>query len=207
MKNEPSHPRTNEGDRRNALTAIGALITGFLGAIIPAGAGVVTVLDSLRQRPKPRAFQDANSGDGNHGDGDYVRIAHVDAVPSDGQPRRFTVRMDQVDAWNFTADYPVGAVYVRRTGNAEGKVQVFHSTCPHAGCSVAPSVDGQAFHCPCHNSAFDLDGKRIIKAGKENPSPRDLDELDCDPQKLAQGEIWVRFQNFETGEEVKKPKL
>ena len=69
------------------------------------------------------------------------------------------------------------------------------------------ACDGQAFVCPCHNSSFLLDGKRrLAESGRDNPSPRDLDNLDVDPEKLAQGEVWVRFQNFYTGKHEKVPK-
>lgn len=197
----PSLPKGNPDDRRTALTALGAIVAGFLGTLIPAGAGLVSLLDSLRPRSKPRAFRDENAARS-----DYVKVADIDAVPADGQPRRFVVLQDHVDAWNFNAKCPVGAIYLRRAGT-DGGLVALHSICPHLGCSVAPSPDGQAFHCPCHNSAFDLDGKRVVKAGKENPSPRDMDRLELDADRLQRGEVWIRFQNFETGKEEQKPTL
>ncbi len=32
-------------------------------------------------------------------------------------------------------------------------------TCPHLGCRLKEEADG--YHCPCHGSAFDRDGRRV----------------------------------------------
>ena len=187
--------------RRDTMAVLVAMVTGAIGMLVPLGAGLVTLLDPLlRRRSKPLSSAQSNAGS------DFVRLASLDAIPADGVPRRVTVLVDQVDAWNFTPSYPAGAVYVRRL-SGDDTVQVLHATCPHAGCSVAPSDDGEAFHCPCHNSAFALDGTRVSKAGKENPSPRNMDELEVDTERLRQGELWVRYQDFLTGIEERKAKL
>ena len=70
------------------------------------------------------------------------------------------------------------------------------SICPHLGCSVDFRPAEQDFFCPCHTSAFALDGKKT----NEIP-PRDMDSLEVsmrtngadDP---AGQEIWVRYQKF-----------
>ena len=49
---------------------------------------------------------------------------------------------------------------------------------------------------------FELDGTRI----EPSPSPRNLDTLELDDAKLAQGEIWVNYQNFQTGKPEKTAK-
>jgi Rieske Fe-S protein len=56
-------------------------------------------------------------------------------------------------------------------------------------------------YCPCHASNFALDGERI---GDDNKSPRSLDTLEIDTEKLAAGEIWVTFLNFRIGVEEKE---
>jgi len=62
------------------------------------------------------------------------------------------------------------------------------------------------YKCPCHNSAFNVAGEKVDLPGKENPSPRPMDTLRVDDQKLAaSGEIWVEFLNFYTGIHEKKP--
>jgi Rieske Fe-S protein len=188
------------GSRRNFAVELSSILIGAVLGLIPACVGLFAFLDPLRrQRPKPTAYR-AGSG----GPEGYTRITSLASLPVGGTPQRFPVISDQRDAWNFIPQQPIGAVFVARTAPEE--VRVFNATCPHAGCSV--SCDGSAFNCPCHNSAFNLDGsKRVSQSGRENPSPRPLDSLAVDAQMLAQGEIWVEFVNFYTGIAEKKPKV
>jgi Rieske Fe-S protein len=190
----------NEGEtRRNFALELSSLLIGAVAGLVPAGIGLCAFLDPLRRnRPKPAAHQDSSGGPEG-----YTRIVALEALPVGGAPQRFPVISDRRDAWNFTPNQAIGAVFVQRTGEAE--VRVFQATCPHAGCSV--SCDGAAYHCPCHNSAFNLDGsKRVSQSGRENPSPRAMDRLEVDADKLAAGEIWVEFMNFYTGTEERIPK-
>jgi len=112
----------------------------------------------------------------------------------------FPIKADRVDAWTKYSKLPIGAVYVRR--KPDGEVQAFNATCPHLGCFV--NVAGDGFRCPCHDSRFKLDGERVNP--ESCPSPRNLDELEVDQEKLAKGELWVRYQAFESGKSEKIPK-
>jgi len=49
----------------------------------------------------------------------------------------------------------------------------------------------KAFHCPCHGSVFDIDGR--VQAG---PAPRPLDLL---PSKIENGRLLVIFKEFKSG--------
>ena len=49
----------------------------------------------------------------------------------------------------------------------------------------------QDFFCPCHDSNFDLNGKLV-----KGVSPRAMDTLEVDEEKLKAGEVWVKFQRF-----------
>ncbi len=192
-------------DRRDFVAVIGSIVTGTLAVGASVGAGVATLLDPLlRKKAKPGFYAPAEGAKEN-----YVSITTLEAVPDDGLPRRFPVVADRVDAWTFTPSQPIGAVYIRREPG-EHKVTVFHSTCPHAGCSVSFKKEengDQVFFCPCHNSAFDATGAKRDIPGRENPSPRDLDTLKVDEEKLANGEIWVEYVDFYTGQHEKKPKI
>ena len=53
------------------------------------------------------------------------------------------------------------------------------------------------FACPCHNALFELTGELV--AGQPSDSPRPLDELVVDKDRLRQGEVWVTFQQFVSG--------
>jgi Rieske Fe-S protein len=186
-------------NRRNWIVEWAAIVCGGLVGIVPAAIGLASLLDPLRRRSAvPKAHQQgASAKEG------FIRVAPLDGLTVGGPPQRFPVIADQVDAWNFTPDQPVGAVFLQRV--AENEVRCFNATCPHAGCSV--SVEGQAFACPCHNSAFNLDGtKSTSSSGRENPSPRGMDSLEVDADKLAENEVWVRFVNFYTGQHEKIPK-
>ena len=172
----------------NALTIAISAIVG----LAPLAAGLAVFFDPLRRKGEAPAGDDG---------GNWLRIASIDAVPADGLPRQFPVIADQVDAWNRTPNQPVGLLYARRQPDSE-EVEVFTAVCPHAGCFVGVvEKEGQPqFLCPCHNSAFDLEGKKIEASGVSHPSPRDMDVLEVDVEKLkATGEIWVDFKNFYPG--------
>jgi nitrite reductase/ring-hydroxylating ferredoxin subunit len=70
-------------------------------------------------------------------------------------------------------DYPDGSVtfledervFLVRQGNT---FQCLSAVCTHLGCTV--NNTGNGYHCPCHGSLFDAQGK--VKGG---PAPRPLD--------------------------------
>ena len=162
--------------RRDFFTKAGAVIIGAVTLVVPAVSGLLLLLSPLRRRAQA---------------GDTVRVTSLPALPQDGQPRKFPVLAERVDAWNRTPNVPVGAVYLRRTGPRE--VRAFNVACPHAGCFVDFQPAQDHYHCPCHNSSFSLDGKIL---DPKSPSPRGLDELAVE---LRGDEIWVKFQNFRAG--------
>ena len=188
--------------RRHWFYSAASIVIGGLVGLLPFGIGLATFFDPWRRSPKiPKSRGNGSNSGAKEG---FVRVAFLSALRPGGTPQRFPVIADQVDGWNFSPNQPVGAVFLQRI--SETAVRCFNATCPHAGCSVA--CNGQAFVCPCHNSSFELDGqRREPESGRENPSPRDLDDLEVDQAKLAQGEIWVRFQHFYTGKHTKVPKV
>jgi Rieske Fe-S protein len=64
------------------------------------------------------------------------------------------------------SDVPVGSakIYPGRkvvvTQATAGTFTAFSTTCPHQGCAVS-SVSGDTIVCPCHGSAFALDGSVV----------------------------------------------
>jgi len=149
--------------------------------VVPAVVGAAAALNPLRQKSRG---------------GQLLRITTLDALPENGTPRRFPVIADRQDAWNRFTAQPIGAVFLRRTGDEKAPVAAIQVICPHAGCVVQfeEGAEGGRFFCPCHAASFDLDGRRL-----ENPSisPRDMDTLEVEIKN--QNEVWVRFQNFITG--------
>jgi menaquinol-cytochrome c reductase iron-sulfur subunit len=172
-----------ESARRSFFKQTLALVLGGLATGVPALAGLGVLLDPLRRKTEA---------------GEFVRVGNLESLPTDGQPRKFSVLARRVDAWNKFPNVPVGAVYLRRT--AETAVQAYNAICPHAGCFVDFLAERGNFFCPCHNSSFALDGS--INDPK-SPSPRGMDSLEVEVRN--EGEIWVRFQNFRAGLHAKVP--
>jgi menaquinol-cytochrome c reductase iron-sulfur subunit len=164
-------------ERRRFLTRATALTLGGVATLVPAGAGLVMLLDPLRH--KARA-------------GSFLRVATLNSLPEDGAPRQFAIVADRQDAWNKFPQVRVGAVYLRKTGPRE--VQAINVVCPHAGCFVNYQAEQTQYLCPCHNSSFALDGR--IK-DPSSPSPRPLDTLEV---KVGEdGAVWVKFENYRAG--------
>jgi menaquinol-cytochrome c reductase iron-sulfur subunit len=180
MKQEDLPP---ELERRSFLKKACAIILGGLAGLVPLGSGLILFLDPLRRKSEG---------------GQAILVASLSALPEDGTPRRFPVIASHTDAWNKSPQTPIGAVYLRRMG--EKKVQALNMVCPHLGCPVEFKPELQGYGCPCHDSAFALDG-RINNPS--SPARRGMDELEVE---LRNGtEIWVKFQNFQAGEAKKIP--
>jgi quinol---cytochrome c reductase iron-sulfur subunit, bacillus type len=173
-------------ERRQFLTKATAIVCGGVATLVPVGAGLLTVLDPLRQTGGGEAAA-------------FLRVTTVGSLPDDGTPRRFEIIADQVDAWNRFPNVAIGAVYLRKTG--ANKVEALNVTCPHAGCPVEFKAGVRNFLCPCHDSRFNLDGSLV--AGARSPSPRALDGLEVEIREGS--EVWVKFQSFEAGKATKVP--
>ena len=173
----PSPP----ADRRSFLKGFLATIIGAVLGIVPIIAGLEVFLDPLRRKA---------------GTNSAVHITGLEALPDDGMPRKFPVLANRVDAWNKFTQIPIGAVYLRRTGN---QVQALNAVCPHAGCNVDFLQERKVYLCPCHNSIFTVAG-RI--GDPSSPAARGLDSLDVE---IRGDEVWVKFQNFEAGRREKIP--
>ena len=142
---ESSLPPTT---RRGFLGALTVLLGGAIAALAS-----VPVLGSLfsplrATRPWPRA--DAPIPVGNVGDF---------AV---GVPRRVELIRSVTDAWSRSDATTMGAAWVTR--DADGTFTALSTVCPHLGCGVNMDKQRNQFACPCHTSAFALDGKRLRRA-------------------------------------------
>jgi menaquinol-cytochrome c reductase iron-sulfur subunit len=180
-------PATQSGQspsgRRGFLKKAAAACLSGLAMLAPLVSGLMVIFDPLRRKSEQNAL---------------VLVTRLHSLPEDGLPRKFVVISSHSDAWNRSPSMPVGAVYLLRTGPAS--VRALNVVCPHAGCFVDFVQDRKNFVCPCHNSAFALDG-RI--SDPKSPSPRGLDELEV--QIRNESEVWVRFQNYLAGHDKKIP--
>ena len=177
-------------------------LTGFLGLllnIIPIGIGGLFFLDPLLRKKK------TNRGGGKAGPEGYVELrVTADVIPEDGTPVAVTVIDDLVDSWSMYRDEPIGNIWIRRQPDS-GKFIAFNSVCPHLGCAVDYRTSKRDFYCPCHTSAFDLDGNKT-----NNIPPRNMDSLDViratDGSKDAAGnQLWVKYENFKGAISEKTP--
>ena len=177
-------PLSNDEPRRFFMKAVIAIGAGAVAVMTPLVAGVLFFLDPLLRRAK---------GGGND---EFIKLeTTVDALPADGTPQRVTVFADRVDAWNKFLHQQVGSVYVRKIGD---QVIVFNATCPHLGCGVDYRPTTQDFFCPCHTSAFDLEGQK-----KNDIPPRAMDVLEAEIRN--ENEIWVHYQDFRAATAEKIP--
>ena len=182
MDDKSAMDKSEKLPRRDFFKCASALIIGGVVGIIPAIAGLFVFLDPLRRRTKSEG---------------PIRVASLAALPKDGRPYKFPVIASRVDAWNKFPEVPIGAVYLRRTG--ERQIEALNVVCPHAGCFVDFVPSRECFLGPCHNSTFALSGK--INDPK-SPSPRALDSLTVE---IRGEEIYVQFQNFRTSVAEKIP--
>jgi Rieske Fe-S protein len=165
-----------------------AIVIGGVVGLVPLVTGTLFFLDPLlRKKAKPEP-------DGDEG---YVKLdVTLDQLKQAGVPVQVPIISSKVDKWNRYPDQPIGSVYLQM--GEDGKtVSAFNVTCPHLGCAVeyreTPSDKTPEFYCPCHASAFGMDGKK-----KNVIPPRDLDSLDVKVVKNDQGldEVWVKYQEF-----------
>jgi Rieske Fe-S protein len=172
--------------RRSFFYQASAFIVSAIVGLAPVVAGLAFFADPLLRR---RATMKGASSDG------YLPVAKKSELPADGTPVRFAIIADKVDAWNVFKNQTIGTVYLRLI---DGQVIAFNDVCPHLGCKIDYKPASKSFFCPCHASAFDLEGK------KTNPiPPRDMDRLDWRVDE--NGEVWVKYVNFQRGKAEKVP--
>ncbi len=185
-----------ETPRRSMLVHGITAILSFLIVAVPSTLGGLFFLDPILRKKKATSGDGARDGEiAKKDEAGFIRLdVTKDSVPQDGTPLAVTVKDDIIDAWNMFRDVPVGSIWLRKVG--DGPILAFNSVCPHLGCSVDYVPADNHFFCPCHTSAFNLDGKK-----KNEIPPRDMDVLEVamrtNGQDDANGvEIWVKFQNF-----------
>lgn len=187
MTHLPQSPATGEIKplpRRSFLSsALATLIGGVLG-LIPTIPAVLYFLDPLTRKKRAVGILGANP------EGEF-KITTLEALSPDGAPRMFPVVADLQNFWNKFPDTEVGAVYLRQDPETK-KVSCFNARCPHLGCTVKYDDGSKTYVCPCHSSAFSLDGQRT-----NDIPPRDMDPLTC--QVAADGSVLVKYEKFRAG--------
>ncbi len=171
--------------RRTFLALLSAAISGLLVAV-PTTIGALFFATPLRRR------QAAAQSTRRDADGFVPLGINTAAIPDDGTPVSAKVVDDKIDAWNRYPAQEIGTVWLRK--NEQGEVIAFNAICPHLGCLVDYRSARRDFFCPCHTSAFALDGTPTNQI-----PPRPMDALDVRVDPSAGGVVWVKFQNYRAG--------
>lgn len=164
------HEEGQAPSRRRLL----AVSTGVLAAVIAAAASVPVLgalLSPLRGGPRRSPF---------------VPALRLDELPV-GIPTQVELEAELLDGWTRRRER-VGSAWVLRT--RDGALKAFSTVCPHLGCAVDVKLGG-GFACPCHASAFTLDG--AVRGG---PAPRGMDPLET---RVRDGLIEIRPARFRQG--------
>ena len=139
-----------ETTRRGFYSALTAALGSLIGAAmtIPAAA-------YLLFKPKsPNKSQWVDAAD--------LNSLHV------GKPEEVVFRRSRIDGWRVVNEK--ATAWVVRTD--EQNVVAFAPSCTHLGCAYHWDEAAKNFICPCHTSAFSIDGKVLT-----GPAPRPLDRL------------------------------
>lgn len=171
-------PGPDEGRRKALKLGLGALGLGL--AAVPAIPAIGFLLHPLK-------------GAGEAKEGAFIP-AGKRATFGGENPVRVDLFADKSDAWNRIQNVKLGSCWVIER---EGKLTAFSTSCPHLGCAVDYDPEAHKFKCPCHRSAFGLDG--AVEAG---PSPRPLDTLEL---KEDGDLVAIRFVRYRQGVPQKEP--
>jgi Rieske Fe-S protein len=169
-------------DERRAFLKV---LTAGLGAITAALA-IIPGLGFLAS-PLKRAVGGAG--------GNALRVASERDVKP-GKPVRVTAVGARDDAWLRLEKVTLGSAWLVRAVE-DGPIKAFSTVCPHLGCGVDFDEKTGKFNCPCHTSAFDLDGRCL-----GGPSPRGLDELET---HVEGRDVLIRYQRFRVGTAKREP--
>ena len=164
-------------ERRKVLK----FLAGAAGATAAGAAGVPSI--GLVLAPLATAGTDA---------GGWTRLLRLDALAV-GQVHKVNVVGSETDAWTVASGRRLGAVFLMR--DASDGVKAVSNVCPHLGCGV--DIEGNHLSCPCHDSDFSFDGRRMT-----GPSPRDLDPIEV---RIDDGVVAVRFKRFQLGVPARIP--
>jgi Rieske Fe-S protein len=146
-----------------------------------AGVAAVTAGPAIAYLAYPLSHDPTTGGKG------YIPAGRVDRF-KEGEPVKVDLLSDKVDAWNRIEQVKIGSAWVVKT---DGKVIAYSSVCPHLGCAVDYESAEHKFKCPCHRSAFGIDGKI-----EDGPAPRPMDRLEV---KEENGVLAIQYLRFKQG--------
>ena len=93
-------------------------------------------------------------------------------------PKQVLIQRKRIDAWKTTLQEETAWVFKHK-----GEVTAISPSCPHLGCGVSFVAESGEFFCPCHDSAFSIEGEVL-----SGPSPRALDRFET---RVEGDRIWL----------------
>ncbi len=116
------------------------------------------------------------------GEAKWIDVAPVAELKGD-KPLMCSVNVGKNAGWTNKTEEEFVFV-LPQNGN-----QVLSTVCPHEGCQVVWRDESKQFVCPCHDSFFAPDGKKLT-----GPSQRDLDPL---PTRTKDGVLQIQYIAYE----------
>jgi len=164
--------------RRGFLQILGGGLMTILGAALAIPAAIFYTAPARR----PRETEEP------------IDVGALERLP-EGVPQRVPViARRRLDAWTAFTDVTMGAAWLIRNGT---NVRAFSTVCPHAGCSVDWDAPKKCFACPCHGSAFSVEGERV-----EGPAARGMDPLEVE---VKEGRVRLTYRRFRQGVPDREP--
>ena len=108
----------------------------------------------------------------------WVDAADMTQLPK-GTPKEVTFRINKVDGWKVSSEKTTA--WVLKT--ADDQAIAFAPQCTHLGCAYHWDDSSKNFVCPCHTSAFAIDGRVL-----SGPAPRPLDRYQV---RIAGNELQI----------------
>lgn len=99
---------------------------------------------------------------------DWVKTTDLGSIPV-GKPTEISFQRSRADGWQTITEK--ATAWVVKQSNSE--VVAFTPNCTHLGCAYHWDDPSHTFVCPCHTSAFSIDGKVL-----GGPAPRPLDRYE-----------------------------
>jgi hypothetical protein len=122
-----------------------AIVTIVAAAAVPLIAGIAVAFDPIVDRSTPT----------------WIAISTLESIPSDGTPRRISVKVPRTDAWTQLPDEFVGSVLLRRHPES-GELIAWRTTTGGAEWSVEFNAKTGRFDVPCLKDVhFDIDGRAL----------------------------------------------
>lgn len=174
MAEVEASPALKTSRRKFFEVAIGTL-TGLIALVL--GLPFVAALVGSAKRAK---------------EGDFADVAALNAL-SVGLPVEVPFSESYQDG--FMRGETTRRVWLVRRSASE--VLALSPVCPHLGCRFDWETRTSEFKCPCHASAYTVDGEVV-----SGPAPRPLDRL---PVEVRQGRVFVKWQQFKVGLPDKVP--